>query len=289
MSGTPYIQPHSLDELNSLLPSLPSKTAVLAGGTDLMPKIRGRRREYDAVLSIIKIPELKTIEECGGWLKIGSTVTHAHAACDAAVRKHFNALRMACAHVGSQQIRNKGTIGGSIMNASPAGDMAPCVFLFGGEVEIMTAAGIRRLGIGDFVGADGRIAIPGILLAIYLPIDKELHSSFIKLGTRREVTIAQISLCASWKGRGENRLVMAAYAGAIDQRPYRLPEPQLLASYESADTAAERLACKIREIRENRKRPPKLKITDAERQYKERAVKGVVYDLIESMPAIENS
>lgn len=287
MSGTAYLQPDTLEELQALLPSLPEKTAVLAGGTDLMPKIRARHPDYACILSLWKIPQLRTVEEQEGWLKIGAMVTHAAAARDPRICRWFRGLSMACSHVGSQQIRNKGTLGGSLVNASPAGDIAPCVVLYHGEVELLGASGTRRLTMDQFLSSDGRIDLkPGeILTAIWLPIDEALDSCFVKLGSRREVTIAQISLCAAWHTEDGKRTQIRAVAGAIDRRPCPFPNPQLLADQTKAEEAAQGLAQKIQEIRLQRTRPPKLKLTPAEQLYKERAAKGVVYDLLDAMEA----
>ena len=287
MSGTTYLQPDTLEELQALLPSLPEKTAVLAGGTDLMPKIRARHPDCSCILSLWKIPQLRAVEEQEGWLKIGAMVTHAAAARDPRVCRWFRGLSMACSHVGSQQIRNKGTLGGSLVNASPAGDIAPCVVLYHGEVELLGAGGTRRLSMDQFLSSDGRIDLkPGeILTAIWLPIDEALDSCFVKLGRRREVTIAQISLCAAWHTEDGTRTQIRAVAGAIDRRPCPFPNPQLLADQTKAEEAAQGLARKIQEIRLQRTRPPKLKLTPAEQLYKERAAKGVVYDLLDAMEA----
>lgn len=285
MSGTAYIQPGSMEELRALLPSLPEKTAVLAGGTDLMTQIRARHPDYACILSLWKIPQLRTVEEQAGWLTIGAMVTHAAAARDPRIRRWFRGLSMACSHVGSQQIRNKGTLGGSLVNASPAGDIAPCLVLYGGEVELLGVDGTRRLTMEQFLHPDGRTDLrPGeILTAIHLPIDEALDSCFVKLGSRREVTIAQISLCASWHLQDGQRSGLRAVAGAIDRRPCSFPQPQLLADREQAEAAADCLAQQIREIRLKRTRPPKLKLTPAEQLYKERAARGVVFDLLDAM------
>lgn len=290
MSGTTYLQPDTLEELQSLLPSLPEKTAVLAGGTDLMPKLRARHPDCSCILSLWKIPQLRAVEEQEGWLKIGAMVTHAAAARDPRICRWFRGLSMACSHVGSQQIRNKGTLGGSLVNASPAGDIAPCVVLYHGEVELLGASGTRRLTMDQFLSSDGRIDLkPGeILTAIWLPIDEALNSCFVKLGSRREVTIAQISLCAAWHTEDGTRTQIRAVASAIDRRPCPFPNPQLLADQTKAEEAAQGLARKIQEIRLQRTRPPKLKLTPAEQLYKERAAKGVVYDLLDAMEAAEH-
>lgn len=276
-----------MEELASLLPTLPEKTAVLAGGTDLMIQIRDRHPDYSCLLSLWKIPQLRAVEEQDGWLKIGAMVTHAAAAREPRVRRWFRGLSMACSHVGSQQIRNKGTLAGSLVNASPAGDIAPCAVLYGGEVELLGPGGIRRLTMDQFLHPDGRTDLQPkeILTAIWLPIDQTLDSCFVKLGSRREVTIAQISLCAAWNTQDRQRTHLRAVVGAIDRRPCPFPQPQLLADPAQADAAAQCLARQIQEIRLNRTRPSKLKLTPAEQLYKERAARGVVFDLLDAMEA----
>ena len=249
-----------------------------------MPQIRSRHPDYECILSLWKIPELRVIEETAdGFLKIGAMVTHAAAADNSLVRRYFQGLYMACSHVGSQQIRNKGTLGGSLMNASPAGDIAPCMFLYNGELEVLSSNGSRRMNMEEFLSPEGKTCLkPGeILTAIYLPIDAELNSCFVKLGSRREVTIAQISLCAAWKNRNGKPEVLRAFTGAIDRRPCPFPDAALLSDSASAEQAAEVLSEQIRQIRLKRTRPPKLKLTEAEQLYKERAAKGVVYDVME--------
>lgn len=283
-----YMQPGSLAELNELLPALPERTAILAGGTDLMPKLRAKRPELDGMLSLCQVPELREIRTEEGWLKLGAMVTHAAAAGDGTVGRYFQALQMACSHVGSQQIRNKGTLGGSLANASPAGDIMPCVFLYGGQVELLGPEGSRRLPVEEYLGPDGRTALGRneLLTALWLPVVPELHSCFVKLGSRTEVTIAQISMCAAWRQRPEGPELLRAWTGAIDRRPVPFPAPELLARAETAEQAAEVLAGEIRRLRQSRSRPSRLKLTQDEQLYKERAAKGVIYDLMEQISSV---
>lgn len=280
-----YFQPNSMEELAETLARLPDRTFVLAGGTDLLPMLRTKRPEYDAMLSLWSVPELRVIREQDGWLKLGAMVTHASAAGSGAVEKHFRALGMACAHVGSQQIRNKGTLGGSVINASPAGDILPCMLLFGAEAELLSRDGIRRLPVDQLIGADGKPDLrPGeVLTFLRLPIRPEWNSCFVKLGSRTEVTIAQISLCSAWTVQDSRTMVHSAYIGAVDRKPLAFPDAYLLGAPESADAAAQVLRREIQQIRERRTRPSKLKITEAEQLYKERAARGVVYEVMERM------
>ena len=289
MSGT-YLQPESLEELSGLLASLPERTFVLAGGTDLMPMLRAKHPEYDCMLSLWRIAELRVVQEQDGWLKVGAMATHAAVAASPDVARDFQALQMACAHVGSQQIRNKGTLGGSLVNASPAGDILPCMLLYGGEVELLGKDGTRRLPAGQFIGPNGKpdLRRGEVLTFLWLPIQPGLQSCFVKLGSRTEVTIAQISMCVAWNTEDGRTAVQRAYVGAVDRKPMPFPGLSLLERAESAEDAANALAAEIKRIRQNRSRPSKLKITEGEQFYKERAAKGVVYDVMTAMGVLSN-
>lgn len=279
-----YLQPETWEALIEAICMMTESSAVLAGGTDLIPKLRDQEEEPDIYLSLGGMKSLKEISVDKGWLRIGAMVTHDQAVGDPSVKKYFNALRMACQRVGSQQIRNKGTLCGSIANASPAGDIMPCVFLFGGEIEILGMSGVKRVGAEAFLDERGKrkLSPNEIITAIYLPMTDGLESCFIKLGSRREVTIAQISLCAAWK-----KEAIKAYVGAVDVKPVLFDGRELLAAadkdVDACESAARRLSDQIREIRLKRQRESKLKLTEAEKQYKENAAKGVILEMAETM------
>lgn len=287
-----YLQPGTADELRENLAVMTADSAVLAGGTDLLPDLRQSGRQPDIYLSLWGLKELKTITMESGWLRIGAMATHDDAAREPLIETYFYALKMACRKVGSQQIRNKGTLCGSIANASPAGDIMPCVFLYGGEIEITGTDGARRVRAEDFLDENGKTKLNcrEIITAVYLPVREGLRSCFVKLGSRREVTIAQLSLCAAWRETGERpeeKTVLRAYAGAVDVRPVPFDGRELPAAAggdaDAALRAAKRLRGQIWDIRMKRQRESKLKITEAEKLYKERAAMGVICELAEAM------
>lgn len=289
MSETRYLQPSCVEELVQALGQMTDKSAVLAGGTDLMIAIRNKLPEIDCLLSLCRVEELAEIRKEEGWLSVGAMATHAQIAANSLVRNYFPALSMACDHVGSKQIRNKGTIGGSLANASAAGDMLPCVYLFHGEVEILDWEGkARRVPAEEFYQGISRTCLKTgeILKSIWLPVHEERNSCFVKLGGRKEVTIAEISLALSWVRDAEGYHQIEGILGAVDSRPIRLEEADRILSgrkinREQKEALAESLSQRIQVIRENRKRAPKLRIRECEKVYKEYAVKGVVYDAIE--------
>lgn len=336
-----YFQPKTLGELQTVLPEMTKYSAVLAGGTDLMPRLRQSQEAPDIYLSLCGIEELKQITLEQGHLRIGAMVTHNMAAHDPLIEQYFYGLKMACERVGSQQIRNKGTLCGSIANASPAGDIMPCAFLYGGVLEIMGSGGTQSIKAEDFQRENGKAGLEAgeVITALLLPVREGLKSCFVKLGSRKEVTIAQISMCAAWnepvRGTGanacgemeacegrkayEDRNVCGdgkacgdgnacgemeacesrkAYGdlrvcvGAVDLRPVEFAPEELAAAAEGEQGAAKRAAAQlsalIRDIRMHRQRESKLKLTEAEKLYKERAAGGVIDEMVKVMKAVEN-
>lgn len=286
-----YRQPANREELLAVMNEMTGKSAFLAGGTDLICAIREKHPELDQVVDLSLLDELKGVEEQDGRLRIGAMTSHAEVAANPLVQKYFRALSVACAHVGSQQIRNKGTVGGNLMNASPAGDTILCFYLFEGEAEVLSPSGESRLCTPwELYDDNGRLTTrPGELLtAIWLPIAPERDSFFYKLGSRSEVTIAQISGAISAVKGADGLSNIRFFLGAVARRPLLVPEAaELLAGPHvgeaQCDALAELLAERIRQIRLERKKPPRLKITESERLYKERAVKSVVYDVLAGM------
>ena len=287
MSNTLYYQPESLAEAAQILPQMTSESAILAGGTDLLVQIRENHTENDIILSLCRIQELDSIEETDGWLRLGSMVTHDRAEHDEKIRKSFTALASACSRVGSQQVRNKGTIGGGLMNASVASDVIPPLLLFGAELSFLGPEGEQRIPIAEYLKNKSVWRAPGMLLtAIWLPVTDRL-SAFAKLGSREEVSIAQLSLCASWESGETGKRHVRLVLGSVSPMPPYYDDFPLLEGEtitpERADQAAKILSEKIREIRLSRTKPSKMKITPAEQQYKERAIRGVMADLADIM------
>lgn len=286
-----YFQPDTLDGIEAYLAEMTEHSVILAGGTDLLVSVRKNRPQIDTYLSLCCIPELRRICREGPWLKIGAMVTHSQAEENAEIKRYFRALSMACGGVGSKQVRNKGTLGGNLMNGSPAGDIIPCVWLFNGELEFITPDGRIRMAFRDFLAKKKRQAMPNALLvAIWLPLSEEeppKDSCFWKLGGREEVTIAQISMAASWRYGSSGKEAVELVLGAVDLQPVSGPWNSLLEGPEISAEAKEAAAGMMREaiadIRKRRARAPKLKITEAEKLYKERAVKGLLFDVIQDM------
>lgn len=290
-----FLQPGNLSELVESLGQMTENSRVLAGGTDLLVNLRSKPANYDVILSLCKVSELTGISREGDKVRIGAMETHGNIASAPLINEFFPALSQACDHVGSKQIRNKGTIGGSLGNASVAGDMLPVLVLFEGEIELLCREGTTRLVPAlEFQKGPSRteLTVGEVISAIWLPIQEGRRSCFLKMGGRREVTIAELSLSMSWYGEPGAFRQVRGVLGAVDVRPVVLDEaPGLLEGCEigeeQADALAQSLSERIRQIRLNRKRRPRLRIREGETLFKERAVKGLVYDVLEMMQKIQ--
>lgn len=283
-----FIQPDTLEEAQALLPTLTDRSVILAGGTDLMITIRDKRPHIDTYLSICHLNELKTVTKLDGWIRIGSMLTHAQTEEHPILANQFHALSQASASVGSKQIRNQGTLGGNVINGSVASDIIPCLCLYNGELEFLTPSGYQRITIDDYLQNRRQWQKAHHLLTyIYLPMKHSLDSTFVKLGSREEVTIAQISLCASWNKDDEGKKSVKLIMGGVSPIPIPYEPMTLLEGIQISESHAAELSTALREkistLRKDRARPSKMRFTSAGQLYKERAVKGLTFDLVNQM------
>lgn len=123
---------------------------VLGGGQSVMPVLRMRLADPDLVVDLGRIPELRGVREEGDDLVIGAMTTHHAAAHDPLIAEHAGVLGQAAASVGDPQIRYRGTIGGALAHADPAGDIAPAVLALDGVIELTGPAGARAVPATEF-------------------------------------------------------------------------------------------------------------------------------------------
>jgi carbon-monoxide dehydrogenase medium subunit len=171
-------------------------TTVLAGGTDLWPQWTAEGRRPERVLSLPLLEELRRIELAGGVLRVGAAATHADLARSGAVREACPSLAEAAATVGAVQIQNRGTIGGNLVNASPAADLPPPLAAAGASVELASAGrGARRVELAAFFRGYREIdrAPDELLTAILVPaLPAGGREAFHKVGTRRAQAISKV-------------------------------------------------------------------------------------------------
>ena len=192
-----FQQAHTVEEAVELL-SRPG-TRPLAGGTDLMVQLREddpKAAGVEAVVDLSHLESLKKIEYRGDSLWIGALVSHTQAAEDPLVKTWAPFLAEACHSVGAPQIRNRGTLGGSICNASPAADPVPPLVALDAELTLAGPRGQRTVALADFLDRPYRpLRQPDELLTwIRIPCMAGARTAFVKLGRRRALAIARMNV-----------------------------------------------------------------------------------------------
>ncbi len=161
----------------------------IAGGTDVMVELNFDRRRPAALLDLTEVAELTEWDQRDGLVRLGAGVTYARVIRELGGR--LPGLAMAARTVGSPQIRNRGTVGGNLGTASPAGDAHPPLLAAGAEVEVASARGERRIALADFYTGVKRNALEPdeLIRAVWVPVATG-PEQFSKIGTRNAMVIA---------------------------------------------------------------------------------------------------
>ncbi|WP_425058285.1 Nicotinate dehydrogenase FAD-subunit [Sporomusa carbonis] len=192
-----YYNPKSIQALVDTLSGLPNY-ALLAGGTDLIVKMKEKllRPMPQAVVDIKGIDGLQEISDKDGYLWIGPLVSHTTLTKSALINEKAVILAEAAGQVGSPQIRNMGTVGGNICNASPAADTVPALLALDARVEIQGPDGLREMPLADVFTGPGRTCLlPGQFISRIKvrQIQPDEGTAFLKFGKRKALAIALIN------------------------------------------------------------------------------------------------
>lgn len=190
----------SAASLDEAFAALGSGARPVAGGTDLVVGARqGKAPLPDAIVAIDRIESLGHLDDTGGGLRLGALVTHEAIVASEAVRARFTALADASAIVGSHATRANGTIGGNVMNASPAMDTGGALLCLGATATLRSSAGERSLSLEElWTGPGATTAAPDeLLVALELPGPAGgTGSAYVRLEYRRQMEIAVVGATA---------------------------------------------------------------------------------------------
>jgi aerobic carbon-monoxide dehydrogenase medium subunit len=145
-----YFRPTTIDEAVKLLAQHGDDAKLLAGGHSLIPAMKLRLAQPRAVVDLGRIANLSYIREAGGRLAIGAMTTHADIQASSVLRARCPLLPETASHIGDMQVRNKGTIGGSLAHADPAADWPAAILALEAELEIVGARGTRTVQANRF-------------------------------------------------------------------------------------------------------------------------------------------
>jgi len=190
-----FVQPDSLAEALAAKAAAPDAVPI-AGGTDVMVELNFARRRPAGLLDLTRVPELGGWEADDGRLRVGAAVTYAELTGErdpvgGVLGRRLPGLAIAARTVGSPQIRNRGTIGGNLGSASPAGDCHPCLLAAGAEVEAASERGTRLIPVEEFFTGVKRNALAPdeLITAVWIGVPSG-PEQFAKIGTRNAMVIA---------------------------------------------------------------------------------------------------
>ncbi|MBI2359634.1 MAG: xanthine dehydrogenase family protein subunit M [Deltaproteobacteria bacterium] len=226
LSFREYYAPATQQEALQLLLENGPAGRLLAGGTDLLVAMRDKGLGAERLISIKKISDFGGI----GWMpdggvRIGATTTLYEVEHSAAVKRAWPVLSQAAGAIGSVQIRNLGTIGGNVANASPAADTAPALLVLDAEMEIVSASGRKIVSADRFFTAPGKTVMERgeILAAIRVPPSATgARAAYVKFAPRQAMDIAVVGVAVALKLDGDGRCREARVAlGAVGPTPMR--------------------------------------------------------------------
>ena len=145
-----YFAPKTIEEALQLLEQHGEDAKILSGGHSLIPVLKLRLASPGVVIDIGRIAELKTIKVDGSTISIGANVTHAEIAANADLKTHCPLLTETAAQIGDQQVRNRGTIGGSLTHADPAADWPAAILALDAEIVARSSQGTRTIKAANF-------------------------------------------------------------------------------------------------------------------------------------------
>jgi aerobic carbon-monoxide dehydrogenase medium subunit len=145
-----YLAPTSVEEAIAALAEAGDDAKLMAGGQSLLPVLRMRLNAPDVVIDLGRIDSLRGVRDDGDAIVVGALTTHSDVVTDDLVKEHALLLSKAAAEVADNQIRHRGTFGGALAHADPAGDMGAAALALGAEYVIAGAGGTRTVAAGDF-------------------------------------------------------------------------------------------------------------------------------------------
>lgn len=191
--------PASLDEALALIANEPGTWKPFAGGTDLMVLLEAGKLPHRNYVNIWPLRELRGIQVTNDHVTLGALTTYTEVQANDVLRREFPMLCQAASETGGLAIQNRGTLGGNIVNASPAADSPPALLTYDAELELVSSAGSRWIPYDGFHTGYKEMGIRAheLLARIRLPRARaELQHYYRKVGTRKAQAISKVCFAA---------------------------------------------------------------------------------------------
>jgi CO/xanthine dehydrogenase FAD-binding subunit len=222
-----YKIPNTIQKAIELLWQDEGKAKIIAGGTDLVISLRNRDHTPNVIVDVTKIEELQKIEERNGTISVGAAVTHSEISSSPLIKKYAKVLSDAASEIGSPQIRNLGTIGGNIINASPSGDTIPPLMVLRAVGRIISKKGEREAPLYQLFKGPYETNLKHhelLTQVIFQKLRSDTRSSFLRLARRNAMAIARMSVAIVLRLE-KNRIEEIRIAvGSVTPTPQRFSE-----------------------------------------------------------------
>jgi CO/xanthine dehydrogenase FAD-binding subunit len=225
------VAPGTLAGVLELLAAEPGAWTPIAGGTELMVAFSAGRLAAPKLVSLWGIPDLRAIDVLPQSVVVGAAATFLDLRRHAVIAAELPLLAKAASWIGSIANQSRATLGGNLVNGSPAADSSPALLAYDAEIELISARGRRRVPYSEFHAGYKRnvLAADELLYAIHLPRRFASHKQYLrKVGTRRAMAIAKVALGAT--ALLENGAIREIRLGAASLAPF----PTRLLQAESA-------------------------------------------------------
>ena len=225
MRGNPeaheIVAPGSLAAVLELLAAAPGEWTPIAGGTELMVAHASGRLNASRLVSLWGIPELRFIETGPGSIAIGAATTFRDLRAHAGIAANLPLLAKAASWIGSIANQSRATVGGNLVNGSPAADSSPALLVYDAEVEFVSERGSRRIAYSAFHTGYKCCAMAQdeLVFAVHLPLRFAQHRQYLrKVGTRRAMAISKVALAGT--ATVENGVITEIRLAAASLAPF---------------------------------------------------------------------
>ncbi|MEX2654856.1 MAG: FAD binding domain-containing protein [Acidimicrobiia bacterium] len=226
--------PATLGEALDLLARHGERARVIAGGTDLLLELeRGVRPDIDTLVDLTRVPDLGGIDADGDHITVGALVTHNDIVRSPLIRDHAVPLAQACWEIGSPQLRNRATVVGNLVTASPANDTITPLRVLDAELELVSLEGSRTVTLAEFhTGVRKSLLRSGEIITRlrFRSLAPNERAVFLKLGNRKAQAISVVHLTAA-VGISDGRVTSARLAiGSVAPTIVEVDAGQLIGS-----------------------------------------------------------
>lgn len=229
MRGNPaehqLVAPGSLAAVLDLISSSPGQWTPIAGGTELMVAFAAGRLSTSNLVSLWDVKELRFIQTEAGKVVIGAGTTFTDLRGSAVIAAEFPLLDQAASWIGAIANQTRATIGGNLVNGSPAADSSPALLVYDAEIELISSRGRRRIPYRDFHTGYKQNAMTAdeLMFAVHLARRFDNHRQYLrKVGTRRAMAIAKVALGATALMDGDAISEIRVAAASLAPFPARL-------------------------------------------------------------------